>query len=177
MRINHAARLAILTVAVLCLPGMATAQDGSSPKIDGMIEISGQKNPLDIPEYAMWRHVFAGLALIDKVNILPLRSGLPLSPPDAALVYGAAHEAVAANERCLGRQERIDRSLAPQDHQAALNSLILGCRQETLDRADRLVAGLTAEGAVSLRTWASDRRKEITAFVPRDGLEFFRRPR
>jgi hypothetical protein len=176
-RIGHCAFLVMVTFLALCLPTAASAQVASSPNVGGMVEIRGEKNPADIPEYAMSRHVFARLSQIDKQNIQALKNGIPLLPADAALTYKAAHDAVAANERCLGRQEQIDRGRSLKDYQTAVQPLILGCRQDILDAAERLVARLTPEGAAILQTWALARRREITALVPRGELEFFRRPR
>jgi hypothetical protein len=152
----------------------------ASPRI---IEIDGARNPELIPDYMVWEFSFRMLA---RTSTDETRSGrlsiVKLSTADTITLYRVADEQLKSQSECL---EKI--RIRNADHRAAHwasaaidrdgKSVLLQCRQESLDAADALLASLSPAGRTEMTKWIQEKKKGIAITLLDDGEGFWRRPR
>jgi hypothetical protein len=151
--------------------------------LPGMTEIDGGKNPELIPDHLIWRTTFVRLAEIrrrgEEADLTDL---LPLSKADLATVYTEVMKQRGRDEGCEARyrareavlkSERASASAAD----AALDEILIECRTEVLDAADRVLDAVSDEGRQVLLDYHESHRRSTSVLVPQSQLRNFRLPR
>ena len=172
-------------LALLILTECALASQGA-PSAERYVEISGKKNPEQIPDYLLWESAFKFLAAAEHTPSLKetLRShDLPLSTADSTIL----REDVERYQK--GRQAHADalkvryeamlkvKGDARKSLQKEYRAVVVADRSRTLDMADALVEKLSPEGQAHLLAWAQDFKSDISVTVPKSELTFFQSPR
>lgn len=146
----------------------------------GFVRIDGSASPEALPDWLVWQNAFSTLALAELQPAI--RDILALDVAEGELIEREARLQRERDFACIERLERIQHRL--EGTGAVLDAThpevrgnILRCRQETLDAADRVLAGLSDNGRSSVEMWLRRVRGGIGALVPEDDLQFFRLPR
>jgi hypothetical protein len=178
-------RTRLITIAVL-LSAVSLAAQGAKYKEENtpagkMYVIEGKEHPEDIPEHAYWRHSFHKLANIKKLNSTERLAAIGLSPKELALVLKTAVEQETRDNDChKSMTDRQDALKAQHASQEAIDQIYfdvtLECRYKDLAARDTLLEALSPEGRDQLMAWVQNTRRGMTAYVPVNELEFFRRP-
>lgn len=156
------------------------------------VQIDGAKDPQMIPEWYTWRTAFR-IAAISSPSDLPRELLLVLSHDEAARLIAAgladSKGVAVCNERLLEIKKPIDEMRAagakPKAIVAKMRELdgkmhekTVECRQDTLDRRDRLLTDFRPEARVALEVWAEGRKKGMSAQVSKGvGLRRFMEPK
>jgi hypothetical protein len=151
--------------------------------LPGMTEIDGGKNPELIPDHLIWRTTFVRLAEIrrrgEEADLADL---LPLSKADLATLYTEVMKQRGRDEDCEARYrakeavlktERTPASAA----EAALDEILIDCRTQVLDAADRVLDAVSDEGRQILLDYHESHRRSTSVLVPQSQLKNFRLPR
>jgi hypothetical protein len=187
MRDIKRARVTMLACwAFLVLPIWVGAQATSTyQEIDTpqgkMVVFDGKKHPETIPAYVAWREGFQTLDLGKRHGSRAIPQELGLSEADFRDVYAEARVQVRRLTECRERQQKEQTALKQAGHDwkaiyEAIQAIEYGCRVEVIEGRDRLLAGLSPEGAIALTTWIDTGRQAIKVFVPADEVESFKRP-
>jgi hypothetical protein len=174
----------LLLAAVVLLSACASASgQAQQPTItlgpDGpkVIVIDGSKDPSAIPQWLAWERTFGALNTHPQGHI-PVWN---MSDKETEITMAAARAAAAADDRCNAnltkRMDSLKSSYKPDALWTENKRLIVGCRQETLDHADRLIEQLSPQGRQALLAWLDDRRRSTTSYVFEKEMAFYRSPR
>jgi hypothetical protein len=149
---------------------------------DAVIEISGEKNPEQLPEYLVWKIGLRALAAIKKQNIAPALEELGLSDAEGEVVFAEGRAQQERDKECFERQERLTTMLRaaeakPERIVSETRAIVIECRWATLDARDRMLAALTPDAQTAVVAWVLNQRRQINVTVHRADLEFFRQPR
>jgi hypothetical protein len=167
----------VLTLSLSC----AFAAQSLPP---GYIVIDGSTTPEQIPEHIMWSSGFDAIVLLkekqwtDHGPLGDLLLQLPKGDIDLLYAEVAIHK--ERRERCHEKGRRIYTSMQGQEVpkiEAAMKANTLGCRQEVLDSADRLLSRMSLDGRIALTNWMLNERTKVKSMMAKSELEFFRLPR
>ena len=150
------------------------------------IVIDGEQHPEAIPDDAAWGAVFSSLrtAKSDEASLRVLRrqlKGMPERDLQTLLDEGPARK--QRDEECYRQlRERQARMLAEGTEAAIVYKkgveMIIACRQELRDAADRLMTALTPQGQAILADYLQYKRTTLTISFPAAEVEdLYRRPR
>jgi hypothetical protein len=158
----------------------------SSAQQPNAIEIDGSKSPELIPEYLVWSYAFHFLhnqrsnpRVVDSLK----HRYLPMPAADYELLWRTVAK---VNEREADhykvQKETFDLAMnAPEGEKRRrrdeFRDSVVQMRQDILDLADDLMKQLSPQGRTALEAWKESRRATITATVPRNEMDYFKRPR
>jgi hypothetical protein len=174
----------LLLAAVVLLSACASASGQAQqptitlgPEGPKVIVIDGSKDPSAIPQWLAWQRTFHALNSMQQGHF-PVWD---MPDKESEISVAAARAAVAAEGRCntelTKRMDSVKSSYKPDALWAENKRLIVGCRQETLDHADRLIERLSPQGRQALLAWLEDRRRSTTSYVFEKEMAFYRSPR
>lgn len=172
--------LALCAVGSLLATPRVSAQDRKPS--DNYVVINGMATPAAFPEYAAWRHAFTMFSLSEDKMGKELKAGLELPAAEYALLAAEAHREKARRDACHQRQARVtdegkQAGWRASRFQEAIDSIVLECRQEILDAADRLMAKLSDDGKCKVTAFVERSKTTLEVLVEKGRLEFFRQPR
>ena len=177
--------LSVLVLGGALGPASVEASDaGQRAKAvdDGVVEISGEKTPEQLPEYLVWKIGLRALATIKRRNIVPALEELALTEADGELVFAEGRAQHERDKECLERQERLTTMLRAAEAKAEriateTRAIVIECRWATLEAKDRMLAALSPDAQRAVVAWVLNQRSQINVSVARADLEFFRLPR
>jgi hypothetical protein len=170
-----------MLVSTMSRPAQAAKYKEENTPAGKMYVIEGKEHPEDIPEHAYWRHSFHKLANMKTLNATDRLAAIGLSPTELALVLKTAAEQETRDNDCrktmTDRQDALKAEHASQDAITQIYfDVTLECREKDLAARDALLDALSPEGRDELLAWVQNTRRGMTAYVPVNELEFFRRP-
>jgi len=161
---------------LLCL-NLAASGVEAQPKPPKMVELKGAQ----IPEHAVWRHVFHKLADAKKNNVEWALDEVKLPPAERELLL---REAGAQSRRDAKCQEVMERRVGPllnsgksmDEILAEQHKVQLECRSDVLAARDRVLTTLSNESQATLRAWINERREGITVTIAESEVAKFMQP-
>jgi hypothetical protein len=164
---------AFILVCLVLTPSGVEVQ----PKPPKMVELKGAQ----IPEHAVWRHVFHQLADAKKKNVEWAIDAIKLPPTEREIFL---REASAQPQRDAKCQEVMERRVRPllnsgksmDEILAEQHKVQLECRSDVLAARDRVLTTLSNESQATLRAWINERREGITVTIAENEVAKFMQP-